>query len=122
MELAWAEQEAGLQFWSEGRDFTSHRCLILADGFYEFTDPEIPKQKLKNKWLFTLKDSRCFCIAEIWSAHPDVGEAFTMLTMDAGEDIAPYHHRQIIPLACPLGGLARPKSASRGHPQISAQG
>ena len=85
-------------FRSEGREFTSGRCLILADGFYEFTKPEDPKQKRKDKWLFTMRDHRWFCIAGIWRAHPDVGEAFTMLTMDAGEDIAPYHHRQIIPL------------------------
>jgi len=83
---------------SEGRDFTSHRCLILADGFYEFTDPEVPKQKRLDKWLFTMLDHRWFCIAGIWRSHPEIGEAFTMLTMDAGEDVAPYHHRQIIPL------------------------
>lgn len=29
---------------------------------------------------------------------PKVGEAFTLLTMEAGDDIHPYHHRQIIPL------------------------
>jgi putative SOS response-associated peptidase YedK len=86
-------------FRSEGREFASHRCLILADGFYEFTDPEIPKQKRLDKWLFSMRDHRWFCIAGIWRVHPEVGEAFTMLTMDAGEDIAPYHHRQIIPLA-----------------------
>ena len=85
-------------FRSEGRDFTSHRCLILADGFYEFTDPEAPKQKRLDKWLFTMRDRRWFCIAGIWRSHPEIGEAFTMLTMDAGEDVAPYHHRQIIPL------------------------
>lgn len=85
-------------FRSEGREFTSGRCLILADGFYEFTKPEDPKQKLKNKWLFTMADHTWFCIAGIWRSHPEVGEAFTMLTMDAGEDVAPYHHRQIIPL------------------------
>lgn len=28
-----------------------------------------------------------------------MGEVFTMLTVDAGGDIAPYHHRQIIPLS-----------------------
>ena len=86
-------------FRSERREFASHRCLILTDGFYEFTKPEDPKQKRQNKWLFTMQDHRWFCIAGIWRAHPDVGEAFTMLTMDAGDDIAPYHHRQIIPLA-----------------------
>ena len=85
-------------FRSEGRAFDSHRCLILADGFYEFTDPEDPKQKRLDKWLFTLRDHRWFCIAGIWRESP-VGEAFTMLTMDAGDDVAPYHHRQIIPLA-----------------------
>ena len=85
-------------FRSEGREFASGRCLILADGFYEFTTPKAPKQKLKDKWLFTMKDHQWFCIAGIWRSHPEVGEAFTMLTMDAGEDIAPYHHRQIIPL------------------------
>jgi len=46
-----------------------------------------------------MKERSWFCIAGIWHAHPDVGEAFTMLTTDAGPDIAPYHHPQIIPLA-----------------------
>lgn len=85
-------------FRSEGREFPSNRCLILADGFYEFTDPEDPKQKRLDKWLFTMRDHRWFCIAGLWRSHPEAGEAFTMLTMDAGEDIAPYHHRQIVPL------------------------
>lgn len=84
-------------FRSEGREFTSNRCLILADGFYEFTKPEEPGQKRKTKWLFTMRDHPWFCIAGVWRETP-AGEAFTMLTMDAGEDVAPYHHRQIIPL------------------------
>jgi putative SOS response-associated peptidase YedK len=86
-------------FRSEGRSFDSSRCLILADGFYEFTDSDDPGQKRLNKWLFTMKDHRWFAIAGIWRAHEKAGEAFTMLTADAGPDIAPYHHRQIIPLA-----------------------
>ena len=79
-------------FRSEGREFASHRCLILTDGFYELTKSEDPKRQ--NKWLCTMQDHRWFCIAGIWRAHPDVGEAFTMLTMDARDDVAPYHHRQ----------------------------
>lgn len=86
-------------FRSEGREFSSGRCLILADGFYEFTKPDDPKQKRQNKFLFTLAEHPWFCIAGIWRAHPAVGEAFTMLTMEPGEDVAPYHSRQIIPLA-----------------------
>jgi putative SOS response-associated peptidase YedK len=84
-------------FRSEGREFTSGRCLILADGFYEFGDAQ-PGHKRKTKYLFTLKDHDWFCIAGIWRAHPQAGEAWTMLTTEPGEDIAPYHHRQIIPL------------------------
>jgi putative SOS response-associated peptidase YedK len=52
-------------FRSEGREFESHRCLILADGFYEFTDPAEPKQKRLDKWLFTMSDHPWFCIAGI---------------------------------------------------------
>jgi putative SOS response-associated peptidase YedK len=80
-------------------DLSVNRCLILADGFYEFTDPAVPRPKDKrlDKWLFTMNDHDWFCIAGIWRSSP-VGECFSMLTMDAGEEIAPYHTRQIIPL------------------------
>jgi putative SOS response-associated peptidase YedK len=80
----------------EDRTFTSHRCLIVADGFYEFTDPSHPQKKRKDKWLFTKKGETIFCIAGIWRNTPEVGEAFTMLTMAPGPDIAPYHDRQIV--------------------------
>jgi putative SOS response-associated peptidase YedK len=82
-------------FRSEGREFTSNRCLIVADGFYEFTSPVDPKKKRKDKWLFTKRGEPIFCIAGIWRETKDVGEAFTMLTMEPGPDIAPYHDRQI---------------------------
>ncbi|WP_454858652.1 SOS response-associated peptidase [Rhizobium binxianense] len=82
-------------FRSEGREFSSNRCLIIADGFYEFTDPKDPKKKRKDKWLFTKANEPIFCIAGIWR-ETDVGEAFTMLTMPPGPDIAPYHDRQIV--------------------------
>lgn len=62
---------------------------------YEFTKPEDPTKKLKDKWLFTKKGEPWFCIAGIWRTDPKVGEAFTMLTMPPGPDIAPYHDRQI---------------------------
>jgi len=86
-------------FRSDGRAFGDNRCLILTDGFYEFTDPEpvagARKSKLKDKWLFTLKDHDWFCIAGIWRSNPKVGEAFTMLTTEPGPDVAPYHNRQV---------------------------
>ena len=90
-----ANRKPVYNFRSEGREFTSGRCLIIADGFYEFTNPDGPKKKRKDKWLFTKKGEPWFCIAGIWRANPDVGEAFTMLTMEPGPDIASYHDRQI---------------------------
>jgi putative SOS response-associated peptidase YedK len=83
-------------FRSDGREFASNRCLIVADGFYEITDPNDPKKKRKDKWRFTKRDEPIFCIAGIWRDTQDVGEAFTMLTMEPGPDIAPYYDRQIV--------------------------
>lgn len=83
-------------FRSDGREFSTNRCLIVADGFYEFTDPTEKGKKRKDKWLFTKRDEPIFCIAGIWRETKDVGEAFTILTMDPGPDIASYHDRQIV--------------------------
>jgi len=82
-------------FRSDGREFASGRCLIPADGFYEFTEPKDKKKKRKDKWLFTKAGEPWFCVAGIWRTDSHVGEAFTMLTMPPGPDIAPYHDRQI---------------------------
>jgi putative SOS response-associated peptidase YedK len=82
-------------FRSDGREFASGRCLIPADGFYAFTEPADKTKKRKDKWLFTKTGEPWFCVAGIWRADKDVGEAFTMLTMPPGPDIAPYHDRQI---------------------------
>ena len=71
-------------FRSDGREFASGRCLIPADGFYEFTDPADKKKKRKDKWLFTKTGEQWFCIAGIWRTVQGVGEAFTMLTMPPG--------------------------------------
>nr|WP_295373511.1 SOS response-associated peptidase [uncultured Sphingosinicella sp.] len=81
-------------FRSEGREFNSGRCLIIADGFYEFTAHSDPKSRRKHKWLFTKADEPWFCIAGLWRSSP-AGEAFTMLTTSPGPDVAPYHSRQI---------------------------
>ena len=84
---------------SDGREFPSGRCLILADGFYEFTAPANPKARRKDRWMFTLPDGGLIGIAGLVRAQPDVqtdgGEAFTMLTTEPGPDVAPFHSRQV---------------------------
>jgi putative SOS response-associated peptidase YedK len=76
-----------INFRSEGRRFPSGRCLIPADGFYEFTGDKAPK----SKWRFTTTGSELFCIAGLVRE-----DRFTMLTTAPGPDIAPYHNRQIV--------------------------
>jgi putative SOS response-associated peptidase YedK len=82
-------------FRSEGREFSSGRCLIIADGFYEFTTPAEPKQKRKDRWLFTAASEPLIGIAGLVRDAPGIGQAFTMLTTEPGPDVAPYHGRQI---------------------------
>jgi putative SOS response-associated peptidase YedK len=85
---------------SDGREFSRDRCLIMIDGFYEFTTPADPKQKRKDCWLFEAAESE-LAIAGVTRSNPNVGEAFTMLTVTPGPDIAPYHNRGVALLAPP---------------------
>jgi len=110
-------------FRSDGREFGgSGRCLIVADSFFEFSRPDDPKARRKHKWRFTLRDADQFAIAGLWRTDATVGEAFTMLTTEPGEDIQPYHNRQIVVLppsyfarwldpAVPAAQLCRPLPA-----------
>src|SRR6185295_12678392 len=84
---------------SDGREFGKDRCLVLADSFYEFTAPDDPKQKKKDRWRF--EPNSDFAIAGLMRSDPQVGEAFTLLTVPPGDDIAPYHNRQIALLTPP---------------------
>jgi len=90
-QLRWgfAQPKGGpvINFRSDGRRFPSGRCLIPADGFYEFTGAKAPK----SKWLFTATGGDLFCIAGLFR-----DDRFTMLTTEPGPDIAPYHNRQIV--------------------------
>lgn len=80
---------------SEGRSFTN-RCLAIADGFYEFTSPEDPKAKRKNKWLFSPVDGDFIGIAAVVRTMPEIGEAFSLLTAEPSPEVAPIHNRQIV--------------------------
>lgn len=84
---------------SDGREFGKDRCLVLADSFYEFTAPADPKQKKKDRWQF--RPDGDFAIAGVVRSDTDVGEAFTLLTVQPGPDIALYHNRQIALLTPP---------------------
>jgi putative SOS response-associated peptidase YedK len=105
-------------FRSDGREFSTGRCLILADGFYEFTAPADPKQKRKDRWLFSRPAGELIGIAGLLRDDPGRGEAFTMLTTEPGPDVAPYHGRQVAVLQpdqwMPWLTYAQPASALLG--------
>ena len=103
-------------FRSDGREFPTGRCLILADGFFEFTAPSDPKAKRKHKWLFTLEGAELLGIAGLWRSDPGVGEAFTMLTTEPGEDVRRYHNRQVAVL--PPGEFGRWLDPSVPAPEV----
>lgn len=82
---------------SEGRTF-GRRCVIPATAFFEFTTPEgWKKGQRKTRHRFTMNGEPLFGIAGAWRApEGETGEAFSMLTVDPGPDIAPIHDRQIV--------------------------
>ncbi|HEY9217613.1 MAG TPA: SOS response-associated peptidase [Phenylobacterium sp.] len=95
-----------INFRSENRRFARGRCLIPADGFYEFTGAKAPK----SKWLFTTQDD-FFCIAGLVR-----DDRFTMLTTAPGPDIAPYHDRQIV-IMPKSDWAAWLDAGAEGHPE-----
>lgn len=75
--------------------FKKRRCLILADGFYEW-------KKVKNKkqpFFLTLPDETPFAFAGLWEAWDNKGKAdksynsCTIITKPASESVRPVHHR-----------------------------
>lgn len=69
------------------------RCLVVADGFYEWK----PEGKRKQPWYFRRPDGRPFGIAGLWSrwADPSVGdvESCTLVTTTPNALAATVHDR-----------------------------
>ncbi|MGA9866561.1 MAG: SOS response-associated peptidase [Acetobacteraceae bacterium] len=78
---------------SEGRSFARGRCLVPASHYYEFTGTKSPK----TRWRFTRAGADWFCFSGLLGPGKD-DQAFTLLTVDAGPDVAPYHNRQPVVL------------------------
>jgi putative SOS response-associated peptidase YedK len=82
------------------RAFERYRCLIVADGFYEWRRlPSGPKQAFH----ITRSDGRLFAFAGLWSIwHGEDGQTLrtcTILTTAASPAIAPLHDRMPVILA-----------------------
>lgn len=69
------------------------RCLIPADGFYEWQRTGSSKQP----YYLQMADTQPFCFAGLWESwqppEDDPLESCTILTTDANDQVRPIHHR-----------------------------
>jgi len=77
--------------------FRRRRCLIVADGFYEWQKPAT-KGGRKQPYRVTLTDGGLFAFAGLWEswrepASGETVESCAILTTDANEDLAQIHER-----------------------------
>jgi putative SOS response-associated peptidase YedK len=74
--------------------FKSRRCLVPADGFYEWKTLDA---KTKQPYAFTMTSGEPFAFAGLWDAwkEPDGGylQSFTIITTDPNELTASVHNR-----------------------------
>lgn len=66
----------------------SQRCLIPADGFYEWRE----NRGKKIPFRFTLPDNQPFAFAGLWS-ETDKGLGFVIITTAATIKVSPFHDR-----------------------------
>ena len=75
--------------------FRQRRCLVLADGFYEWQQQEHKKQK--QPFYFRLSDGQSFAFAALWEHWKDGSgeeiESCTLLTTEPNELMKPVHNR-----------------------------
>ena len=90
-----AESLTGKAAWAT--PFRTQRCLVLADGYYEWK----VVGKGKAPYYFKLSDGRAFGLAGLWDRW-EKGDApigtCTVITTAAGPRTSPYHHRMPVVL------------------------
>jgi len=78
--------------------FKKRRCLIVADGFYEWQKTEGRKQP----YLIHMEDDRPFALAglwERWEGDEDEIESCTIIVTEANELLQPIHDRMPVILS-----------------------
>jgi putative SOS response-associated peptidase YedK len=74
--------------------FESQRCLVPADGYYEWQVVE----RDRNPHFFHLPDRATFALAGLWREGPE-GLCFTILTRSAQSNCLHIHHRMPVILS-----------------------
>ncbi|HIL02571.1 MAG TPA: SOS response-associated peptidase [Myxococcales bacterium] len=85
----------------------ARRCIVPADGFYEWQSPSEEDPRIGNRpkgkptkipHFFRNPAGRTLAIAGLWESWTDSGtgevvESCTLLTTEANDDVRPVHHR-----------------------------
>jgi putative SOS response-associated peptidase YedK len=81
--------------------FRHRRCLIPADGFYEWQ--VIPGSKIKHPWFIVLADREPMAFAGLWerwgSPEGEELESCSIIVTEANEIMRPIHDRMPVILA-----------------------
>jgi len=103
--------------------YRRRRCLILADGFYEWQ--VVPGRKSKQPMYVHLKSSQAFAFAGLWEMWqaPDGSEArsCTIITTQPNELMTPIHNRMPVilpPAVYPLWLAAGEQPAAALQPLL----
>lgn len=79
--------------------FVGRRCLVFANGFYEWEKRGAHKQP----HYFTVEAQPLFAFAALYTVARDVGPSFVILTTEANETVARVHAR--MPVILPQNAL-----------------
>lgn len=72
------------------RDLKERRCIIPADGFYEWTTED----RKKTPYRFVLKSKKLFAFAGIWQPDPKTNQPqFAIITTEPNQLVKKYHNR-----------------------------
>ncbi|MDZ4826893.1 MAG: SOS response-associated peptidase [Actinomycetota bacterium] len=79
------------------RAFEKRRCIVPADGFYEWQAIEGRKQK--QPWFIHRTDGEPFAFAGLWERWgEDDLRTFAIITTEANDTLTPIHHRMPVVL------------------------
>lgn len=87
--------------------FRSRRCIVPADGFYEWQ--ALPGSRRKQPWYIHPRDGDLLALAGLWERWQPRGaaqalETFTIVTTEANAWMAPVHAR--MPVILDAAGVA----------------
>ncbi len=80
--------------------FRARRCLVPADGFFEWEK----SARGKVPHYFRLRSAGLFAFAGLWEAGQDAPSTFAILTTSANSLVSPWHDR--MPVILPPGAYA----------------